>query len=325
MKKQLKRKIQDILLAPLAYPAALCLRKIRRIGVDSLPLCRSVLNRTGCFPILDHYYEPLFRTDRLKYSPEHKRHLPGIRFDFPAQLALLKQLSAYAAESATFPIDAPPGKRTFHYNNPTFREGDAAFFYALIRHFKPANIIEIGCGNSTLVARKAIDKNLAENPDAPCKHYCVEPYENPWLDELPIEIVREPVENVDLRVFDRLGENDILFIDSSHIIRPQGDLLRIYLEILPRLKKGVIVHIHDIFSPRDYLPQWLLHEIKFWNEQYLLEAFLSENSRFKILASLNALQRDYFEELKAVCPLLTRESQPGSFYLQVIADPERHE
>ncbi len=324
MNKQLKRKIQDIFLPPLVYPAALCLRKVRRIGIESLPRSRAILNRLGCFPILDHYYEPLFRTDLLRQSPECKRYLPGIHFDFPAQIALLEQLSSYAQESAALPRDAN-GERTFHYNNPTFREGDAAFFYALLRHFKPANIIEIGCGNSTLLARKAIDKNQSENPSSPCNHYCIEPYENPWLDELPIEIVREPVENVNLKVFDRLGENDVLFIDSSHIIRPQGDLLRIYLEILPRLKKGVVIHIHDIFSPRDYLSQWLLDEVKFWNEQYLLEAFLSDNSRFRILASLNALHKDFFDDLKTVCPLISKESQPGSFYLQVTSDPRKHE
>ena len=74
---------------------------------------------------------------------------------------------------------------------------------------------------------------------------------------------------------------DILFIGSSHVIRPQGDVLFEYLELLPTLKRGVIVHVHDIFSPRDYPQSWLLDEVRLWNEQYLLEAFLTDNEHWK--------------------------------------------
>ena len=109
-----------------------------------------------------------------------------------------------------------------------------------------------------------------------------------------------------------------MFIDSSHIIRPQGDVLFEYLQILPLLNKGVYVHIHDIFSPKDYPKEWVLDQVKLWNEQYLLEAFLSNNDSWEVIGSLNLLHSTHFEKLKIVCPFLTRDRDPGSFYIKKI-------
>jgi hypothetical protein len=158
--------------------------------------------------------------------------------------------------------------------------------------------------------------NLRDDPEYTCKHICVEPYENPWLEESGISVVREKVENLDVSFFHELNENDILFIDSSHIIRPHGDVLFEYLQLLPSLKKGVIVHIHDIFSPKNYLRRWLQDWVLFWNEQYLLEAFLTHNKDWRIIASLNYLSHKHFNKLKSVAPFLTPESEPRSFYIQ---------
>jgi hypothetical protein len=141
----------------------------------------------------------------------------------------------------------------------------------------------------------------------------------PWLEEAGVSVVRKKVEEVELSFFSQLQENDILFIDSSHIIRPRGDVLFEYLELLPSLNTGVIVHVHDIFSPKNYLKQWLQDEIRFWNEQYLLEAFLSHNSSWKIVAALNYLHHNHYEKFKLVAPYLRPEREPGSFYIQKIA------
>jgi hypothetical protein len=124
---------------------------------------------------------------------------------------------------------------------------------------------------------------------------------------------------VDRAVFDSLQEGDLLFIDSSHVIRPQGDVLCEYLELLPRLNPGVIVHIHDIFTPRDYLKEWVVDKVRFWNEQYLLEAFLSGNSSWKIVAALNFLRHDHYSELQRAVPTLDQRSTPTSFYIQKVA------
>ena len=118
--------------------------------------------------------------------------------------------------------------------------------------------------------------------------------------------------------FSILENGDILFIDSSHVIRPQGDVLFEYLEVLPSLNKGVIVHIHDIFSPKDYPEAWIKNEVKFWNEQYLLEAFLYSNTDWEIIGALNFLHHNYYEKLKETCCYLTPDREPGSFYIKKI-------
>ena len=111
----------------------------------------------------------------------------------------------------------------------------------MVRHFKPQCIIEIGSGSSTLMVRNAIARNKSDNPQYRCRHMCIEPYEQPWLEKTEVELIRDKVENVDKSFFQQLGPNDILFIDSSHIIRPQGDVLFEYLELLPTLASGVLV------------------------------------------------------------------------------------
>jgi hypothetical protein len=207
----------------------------------------------------------------------------------------------------------------FYLNNGAFESGDAEYWYQLIRTIKPRRIFEIGSGNSTLMAIKAIDRNYDDDPHYKCEHICIEPYEMPWLEEAGVSVVRKKVEDVELSFFSKLQDNDILFIDSSHIIRPQGDVLFEYLELLPSLNKGVIVHVHDIFSPKNYLKQWLIDEVRFWNEQYLLEAFLLHNSSWTIVGALNYLHHNHYEKLKSVAPFLTPEREPGSFYIQKIA------
>lgn len=205
-------------------------------------------------------------------------------------------------------------------NNGAFESGDAEYWYQLIRATKPQRIIEIGSGSSTLMAIKAVEKNFNDAPSSErCEHICIEPYEMPWLEEVAVSVVRKKVENLELSFFAKLQENDILFIDSTHIIRPQGDVLFEYLQLLPSLKKGVIVHIHDIFSPKNYPHQWLQDEVRFWNEQYLLEAFLTHNRDWRIVGALNYLRHNHYDKLKMVAPSLTPEREPGSFYIQKIA------
>jgi hypothetical protein len=109
----------------------------------------------------------------------------------------------------------------------------------------------------------------------------------------------------------------LLFIDSSHIIRPQGDVLKEYLEILPLLPSGVYVHIHDIFTPKDYPSRWVVDNVLFWNEQYMLEALLSNSDRYEVIGALNFLKNNYFDMLKKVCPYLRTSDEPGSFYLRI--------
>src|SRR5204862_1583914 len=120
----------------------------------------------------------------------------------------------------------------FRMNNTSFESGDAEYFYNLIRLKKPRRLVEIGSGQSTLLAIKALNKNKSEVAGYQCAHVCIEPYELPWLEKTGTEIIRQRVEDVDWTFFSKLAANDILFIDSSHVIRPQGDVLYEYLELL---------------------------------------------------------------------------------------------
>ena len=304
----------DILGVPFVFLAGYLLLALRKMGVGRFPLLRKTLSRVGVFPISDHYYEPLFNTQALKNPLSAVRNLPGIDWGGEGQVAFLEKLN-FADELKDLP-QSRASEAEFYINNKSFGAGDAEYWYSLIRAVKPKRIIEIGSGNSTLMAFRALKKNRESDAGYQCEHICIEPYEQPWLEKTGAKIIRECVENLPLSFFGQLGNNDILFIDSSHIIRPQGDVLCEYLQILPTLNPGVIVHVHDIFSPHDYPRAWVVDQVRFWNEQYLLEAFLTHNNQWEILGGLNYLRHHHFDELKTVCPYLMEDSEPGSFYMR---------
>jgi len=322
MKNLIKRilPLVDIMLMPLVYPSAWLLKNIRKAGVHSMPLSKSALMNVGVFPIRNHYYEPQFdnRNPRSNFSQD--RNLKGIDWNIPGQLNILESFT-FSQELLSLPKEKSQQDSSleFYLNNGSFVSGDAEYWYQIIRTIKPKKIFEVGSGNSTLLAVRAINENNKEDPGYICEHVCIEPYEMPWLEKTGVSVIRRKVEELELSFFSQLQENDILFIDSSHIIRPQGDVLFEYLEVLPSLNKGVIVHIHDIFSPKNYPKEWLTDQVLFWNEQYLLEAFLSHNSSWKIIGALNFLHHNHHEAFKSVAPFLSPEREPGSFYIQKIA------
>ena len=215
-----------------------------------------------------HYYEPLpdFRAITTEQITR-RRASAAIDFRSEDQLALIAELVQYRSELEQLEFD---------FDNVFFSGFDAAVYYALIRHLQPQRIIEIGGGYSTQLATKA----LARNGEG--RLTCIEPYpEARLLDaNLDIELVRTPVEQIDAEYFSCLDTNDILFIDSSHAVKFGSDVCYEFLEVLPRLKPGVWVHVHDIFFPHDYPAEWLLKRRLALNEQYLLEAFLAFNHSF---------------------------------------------
>jgi len=306
--------LADFFLLPLVYISGRVLELVRRVGIQKFPLCRKALLDIGVFPIRDHYFEPQFNFNEIKHSFSEDRNLPGINWNIPEQLKMLDKLS-FSEELKNTPTEKK-NNLEFYLNNDSFLSGDAEYWYQLIRLKKPKRIFEVGSGNSTLMAINAIKKNKAENSDYKCKHLCIEPFEAPWLEKTGVTVVRDKIESLDISFFSELESGDILFIDSSHVIKPEGDVLFEYLQLLPTLNNGVIVHIHDIFSPKNYPDIWLRENIWLWNEQYLLEAFLSHNSSWKIIGSLNYLHHNHYIELKKVCPFLTPNREPGSFYIQ---------
>jgi hypothetical protein len=311
MKKTLARLV-DIFLSPVTFFSAWWLKKIS--VRNNMPLTDKIYSAVGILPVTDVYYNPLVNPRKhLRHSLRDDRPLAGIDFNDSAQLNLLSSLK-YNDELKSFPLDKTD-ELSFYYNNPSFAPGDSEFLYSIVRHLKPKRIIEIGSGNSTLMVRNALNANAKEN--AACEHICIEPYEMPWLEKLGISIVRKRVEDVPMSFFETLQAGDILFIDSSHVIRPQGDVLFEYLEILPVLNKGVVIHVHDIFTPKDYLDDWIFTH-RLWNEQYLLEAFLYYNNRFEIIGALNYLYHHHRKSMEDKFPILTQKGagEPGSFWLR---------
>ncbi|WP_194774690.1 class I SAM-dependent methyltransferase [Pararhodonellum marinum] len=314
MKKTIKNVIMTLGL-PITFLSASWMKFIVK-GKPFSPNDR-IFMKVGVLPVLDHYYQPLVNPKKhLKNPLNEARNLPGIDWNEKAQLELLNSFDQ-AVELDQFPLEKQKDFG-YYYNNGMYESGDAEYFYSLIRTIKPRKIIEIGSGHSTLMAINAIKANKHEDPNYTCKHICIEPYEQPWLSTLDIELIRKRVEDIPTEQFKILEENDILFIDSSHIIRPQGDVLYEFLEIIPSLNSGVFVHIHDILSPNDYLQKWVIEEHRLWNEQYLLEAFLSFNSDFEIVGALNYLMHKHKELVYEKFPKLKlqKPEERGAFWIR---------
>ena len=132
------------------------------------------------------------------------------------------------------------------------------------------------------------------------------------------QISRQKAQEIDRDVFTALQPNDIVFIDSTHVVRAQGDVEHDLLRILPILPVGVLVHIHDIFTPRDYTHNFLVKDRRFWTEQYMLEAFLTFNADYEVMLALNALHRDRNPALYEAIPILADKPhcEPGSFWIR---------
>ena len=251
-----------------------------------------------------HFYFPV---PSLK-SFEHKnwaacRPCAGIDFCLGDQLALLSDdLLPYVSE-CTFPETPEGDKRAFHFNNGFFERVDAEVAYSMVRQNKPKRIIEVGSGNSTLVLGAALERNAAEG--FPGELISIEPNPAPFLKQgVPglTELIEKRVQEVPLNLFTSLDTNDILFIDSSHVVSMDSDVLHECLRILPELAPGVLVHFHDVFTPQDYPKQFVMKNLCFWGEQYLLEAFLSFSSAYKVIWASSAMQQFHPEILRSAFP-----------------------
>lgn len=309
--KKLVYRVVDVLLTPFGLLAAFVFRSFRQHGIRNFPLHQNLFRTLGVFPIRDHYYEPQFKFPK-GLDLHTRRHL-HIDLREEAQLALLKSMD-HVTELRDL-HSAPAADNNYYLDNPAFGPGDAEAYYLMIRNKKPKRIIEIGSGFSTKLALSAIRKNREEGHITQLT--CIEPYEMPWLDgEKGIELIRTKVEESSLALFSTLETNDILFIDSSHIIRPENDVLFEYLTLIPQIPKGVLIHIHDIFTPRNYPDEWLIEEHRFWNEQYLLEALLSYSKEFRVLLSVNHLKHQHFSAAREVLIHLQEHNEPGSFWIE---------
>jgi len=261
-----------------------------------------------------HFYQPIPDTRSL---PEtlwtQPSELVGIDMNEAMQLDLLRRhFPKFRDEYGQFAAEPSGEENRFHLGNQLFDDVDALVAYCMVRHFQPRLIIEVGSGFSSLLLGDAVAKNTGSSL------ICIEPFPREFLRKgFPgLQSLREQkVQDIELDFFAQLESNDILFIDSSHTVKIGGDVNYLFLEVLPRLKPGVIVHVHDIFLPFEYRLDWVLDEFRFWTEQYLLQAFLTFNSEFEVLMANNYLNQYHEEELKVAFPDLSSWGG-GSFWMR---------
>lgn len=201
------------------------------------------------------------------------------------------------------------------WNNNFLPGLDIVGIYAMLLKYQPKRYIEIGSGNSTKVAYKAKkDGQLA------CEILSIDPMPRAEIDNLSDRVIRQPFENVDLDILSELSENDILFVDNSHRILPNSDAMVFFMEILPRLKKGVIVHIHDIYLPYDY-PQFMCD--RFYSEQYGLAMYILANpTKYETILPNYFISEDS-ELASVIAPIWEHENlagverHGGSYWLRI--------
>jgi hypothetical protein len=282
-----------------------------------------VFQRIGVHVIPVSFYGPVPDTRDLSDSLwQQTSSLPGVDLDLEAQAGLLSEFAqAYKREYDALPVHATGQRHEFHLDNDAFGSVDAEILYCMIRKHRPKRVFEIGAGYSTLLAAQALLVNSADGSALGSLTSC-EPYPNETLKGgFPglTRLLETKVQDVPLSEFEALDENDVLFIDSSHVLKIGSDVRFEYLEILPRVRPGVLVHVHDIFLPAEYPRDWVLGEHRFWNEQYLVQAFLAFNSAFRVLWAGSAMNLAHPESLgsafKSYRPGVT---QPGSLWIQRI-------
>ena len=276
--------------------------RLKRAKADVLSPAnvQSFLDRAGYVVARkDNYYSPLTSVADLKstfsrwYRPSA---LKGVDYDLDGmKVALSDLLARYLPEFMAFPPYEELRQAGF---GPGYTAVDALTLYMMIRHLKPARYIEVGSGLSTYYCSLAAARNASEGH--PLAITCIEPYPFAKLYAIPgIDIIAKPVQDVEVSLFERLRSGDVLFIDSSHILRIDGDVPFLYLEVLPTIEAGVFVHIHDVPFPYNvpYPPDlWVFGQDwpMLWNEAMIVQAFLAMNKDFRITMSTPLLR--YFDE-----------------------------
>jgi predicted O-methyltransferase YrrM len=263
-----------------------------------------------------HYYSPVPDTSAIPEETWTTKYddIPGLELDRPSIKQLFAGFQEYGKELETVQVDGDSD--VYHYSNGSFAGGDASLLYAMVRDLKPKKVIEIGSGNSTLIGLSASAKN-----NNGCEYICIEPYPNNTVLDLKakgqIQLIDSSVQAVDLSLFETLTAGDILFIDSTHVVKNGSDVVYEFLKIVPRLAAGVHVHVHDIFHPLDYPREWVIDKQIFWNEQYLLAALIAYNSDFKMVVPnyAFAVEPDLKELFKSTFPFSPVQGG-GSFWFK---------
>jgi hypothetical protein len=276
--------------------------------------------RLGIHVTLDHFYSAIPNTQSLR--PElwaRRSELVGVDMRLETQLRLLGEVQErFRHEYDRFPRRKTDTPHEYSLVNKTFVSTDAEMLYSLVRRLLPARIVEVGSGQSTYLMAEAAMRNSEEGH--PCELVVIDPHPGePVARGFPglTELIRRPIEDVELSLFGVLGPDDILFIDTSHVLRIGGDVQYEFLEVIPRLSPGVYVQIHDIFLPLEYPKAWVIGERLFYNEQYLLQAFLAFNRDFEVVWAGSYVNQVHPELLEQAFASYVRDTtMPGSFWIR---------
>jgi Methyltransferase domain len=276
-------------------------------------LVRRAARRNGLAVIRDDYYSPLVDASRLPPETwDREAPMPGLELDLGGALALIEQrLAPLIAEfhPPVHELDQPLG---FYLDNPMYGPMDAHILYAMLRLESPKRVLELGSGYSTLVIQQALSRN-----PSPCEHVLVDPHPSPLVSSLPaVEVRTESAASTPKELFVSLDAGDVLFVDTSHVVRPGGEVVRLVLELLPTLAAGVVVHFHDIYRPYEYPRVFYDVFNVHWQEQYLLQAFLAFNERYRVVCPNHALWRRHRERMLHTFPGLHPGREPSGFWLE---------
>jgi len=199
-------------------------------------------------------------------------------FNKEGMLNILSMLNKYSKEFNPATKGSETDCRKFFWENSQFSFSDAMAYYAFVRAYKPNRIFEIGSGFSTLVAIDAINKNKIGEIT------CIEPFPRNFLESLDVKLIRKKVQDISVdELIAPIENGDFLFIDSTHTVKLGSDCLKIYLDLIPRIKKNIFIHVHDIFLPYAMPKSWATDLHIYWTEQYLLLAFLIDNPKIEIM------------------------------------------
>jgi hypothetical protein len=266
-----------------------------------------------------NFYSP------LPGLPDLKRHesrwnkpstMSGLNFDLAEMRRRISHLlETYLDEFMALPPYAEMHAKGFGLG---YTPVDALTLYIMIRDLKPSRYLEVGSGLSTYYAWLSGEKNKTDG--APLSITCIEPYPQPNLYTLPgVEVISKEVQDVEIETFRTLSGGDVLFIDSSHVVRLDGDVPFLLLEVLPSVASGVNIHVHDIPFPYNVpypAERWVFGQAEpmYWTEAMLLQAFLAFNPEFEIQLSLPIIRHADEGFLRSLIPIYeTVEENSNAF------------
>lgn len=236
-----------------------------------------------------HFYSPIVDPDdprvqqAVAIEAQPDAALPGIVLNESTMYRWFKRMKAqYRAHPFPPELSSPS---LYYYNNPFFSLTDALALLTFFQHARPRRFVEAGSGFSSCAAIDCNDRLLRGQT----KLTFIDPHPERLLGLLPVNsqyrscIEQKHLQEMPLKVFQELQANDILFLDSSHVAKTGSDVVDYLFRIFPVLPAGILIHIHDIFFPFEYPRDWVVRDERSWNEAYLLRAFLSNNSDYRIL------------------------------------------